>query len=112
MRPLRLGLSQINPTVGDLDGNFERVRATIAEARSLGVELLAFPEMVITGYPPEDLLLRPAFVARAGEALEKLAARTGRAAAVVGFPEAGRDLSNAAAADAIAANQICQSTRG
>jgi NAD+ synthase (glutamine-hydrolysing) len=59
--------------------------------------VVVFPELTITGYPPEDLLLRPAFVAQAGEALDKLAARTGRCAAVVGFPQSGRDLHNAAA---------------
>jgi NAD+ synthase (glutamine-hydrolysing) len=62
-----------------------------------GCDLVAFPELAVTGYPPEDLLLKPAFVAEAAETLDKLAARTGRMAAVVGFPEAGRDLANAAA---------------
>jgi NAD+ synthase (glutamine-hydrolysing) len=71
--------------------------AAYERADAADCDLVAFPELSVTGYPPEDLLLRPAFVARAGEALEKFAARTGRAAAVVGFPEAGRDLSNAAA---------------
>jgi NAD+ synthase (glutamine-hydrolysing) len=56
-----------------------------------------FPELTVAGYPPEDLLLRPAFVSEAGETLDKIAARTGRCAAVIGFPEAARDLSNAAA---------------
>jgi NAD+ synthase (glutamine-hydrolysing) len=58
---------------------------------------VAFPELAVTGYPPEDLLLRPAFVEAAQETLEKVAARTGRAAAVIGFPHAGRELTNAAA---------------
>ncbi|MGZ8766467.1 MAG: NAD+ synthase, partial [Acidimicrobiia bacterium] len=58
---------------------------------------VAFPELAVTGYPPEDLLLRPAFVAHAAEMVTKIAARTGRVAAVVGFPEAGRDLYNSAA---------------
>ncbi len=63
----------------------------------MACDLVALPELAITGYPPEDLLLRPAFVAEAQRALEKVAARTGQAVAVVGFPLAERDLSNAAA---------------
>jgi NAD+ synthase (glutamine-hydrolysing) len=94
---IRLALAQINPTVGDIDGNAARISDAIEAARREGAQLVVLPELAVTGYPPEDLLLRPAFVARAGEALEKIAARTGRAAAVVGFPEAGRDLFNAAA---------------
>jgi NAD+ synthase (glutamine-hydrolysing) len=62
MRSLRVGLAQINSTVGDLDGNFQRIVSAIGRARELGVELLAFPEMALPGYPPEDLLLRPAFI--------------------------------------------------
>ena len=94
---LRVAAAQLDLVVGDLDGNVDRMLEAYERADAAGCDLVAFPELSITGYPPEDLLLRPAFVARAGEALEKLAARTGRAAAVVGFPEAGRDLSNAAA---------------
>ena len=62
--PLRLGLAQLNPTVGDLDGNVQRVVESIGRARALGVDVLAFPEMVIPGYPPEDLLLKPSFIDR------------------------------------------------
>ncbi len=94
---LRLAAAQLDLVVGDLDGNVERMLAAYERADGAGCDLVAFPELSITGYPPEDLLLRPSFVARAGEALEKLAARTGRTAAIVGFPEAGRDLANAAA---------------
>ena len=97
MPRLRLAAAQLDLVVGDLDGNVDRMLEAYERADAAGCDLVAFPELSITGYPPEDLLLRPAFVARAGEALEKLAARTGHAAAVVGFPEAGRDLSNAAA---------------
>src|SRR5439155_3059479 len=67
MRTLRIALSQINPTVGDLDGNFERIAAAIERARQQGADLLALPEMAITGYPPEDLLLKPSFIDRALE---------------------------------------------
>lgn len=97
MRPLRLGLSQINPTVGDLDGNFERVRATIEEARTLGVELLAFPEMVITGYPPEDLLLKPSFIESAIERTRALIPFSAGMTVVVGTVDRDFDLYNAAA---------------
>ena len=70
---------------------------TYERAEREDCDLVAFPELAITGYPPEDLLLRPAFVAQATETLEKLAVRTGRTAAVIGFPEADRDLYNSAA---------------
>ncbi len=94
---LRVALAQIDAVVGDLAGNAERIFAVYERAEAAGADLVAFPELVVTGYPPEDLLLRPAFVAQAAETLEKLAARTGRCAAVIGFPEVGRDLYNAAA---------------
>ncbi len=97
MPRLRLAAAQLDLVVGDLDGNVDRMLDAYERADAAGCDLVAFPELSITGYPPEDLLLRPAFVARCGEALDKLAARTGRMAAVVGFPEARRDLSNAAA---------------
>jgi len=97
MTRLRVAAAQINVTVGDLAGNVERILAGLEAAEAAGADLVAFPELAITGYPPEDLLLRPAFVAEAQRALEKVAARTGQTAAVVGFPLAERDLFNAAA---------------
>ncbi len=97
MPRLRVAAAQLNLTVGDLDGNAARILEAYERAEDAGCDLVAFPELAITGYPPEDLLLRPAFVAQAGEALSKVAARTGRAAAVIGFPHADRDLFNAAA---------------
>jgi NAD+ synthase (glutamine-hydrolysing) len=97
MARLRVAAAQINVTVGDLAGNAERILAGIEAAEAAGADLVAFPELSITGYPPEDLLLRPAFVAEAHRALEKVAARTGQTVAVVGFPLAERDLFNAAA---------------
>src|SRR5687768_2845906 len=97
MHRLRLAAAQINVTVGDLAGNVERILAGIDAAEAAGADLVAFPELAVTGYPPEDLLLRPAFVAEAQRALEKIAARTTQTVAVVGFPLAGRDLYNAAA---------------
>src|SRR5439155_1612114 len=81
MARLRVAAAQINVTVGDLAGNVERVLAGIEAAEAAGADLVAFPELAITGYPPEDLLLRPAFVAEAQRALEKVAARTGQTVA-------------------------------
>jgi NAD+ synthase (glutamine-hydrolysing) len=97
MPRLRLAAAQLDLVVGDLVGNSARILDAYDRADAAGCDLIAFPELAITGYPPEDLLLKPAFVAQAQEALEKVAARTGRLAAVIGFPEAGRDLFNAAA---------------
>ena len=97
MRQLRIGLAQINPTVGDLDGNCARIAARIAEARELGVDLLVFPEMVVPGYPPEDLLLRPAFIARTIEKTRELVPLTHGMTVVVGSIERDVDLYNSAA---------------
>jgi NAD+ synthase (glutamine-hydrolysing) len=94
---LRVAACQINVVVGDLDGNVAAILAALERADSQGCDLAVFPELAITGYPPEDLLLKPAFVADNRAALDKLASRTGRCAAVVGFVDAGRDLYNAAA---------------
>jgi NAD+ synthase (glutamine-hydrolysing) len=94
---LRVAAAQLNLVVGDLEGNVARILDTYENAEREGCDVVAFPELAISGYPPEDLLLRPAFVAQSVEALEKVAARTGRAAAVVGFPQPDSDLYNAAA---------------
>ncbi|HEY8216816.1 MAG TPA: NAD+ synthase [Acidimicrobiia bacterium] len=97
MPRVRLAAAQLDLVVGDLEGNATRILDAYDRAEDAGVDLVAFPELAITGYPPEDLLLRPAFVAQAVETLDKVAARTGRAAAVIGFPDPDRDLYNAAA---------------
>jgi NAD+ synthase (glutamine-hydrolysing) len=94
---LRVALAQLNLVVGDLEGNAARIIEAYEQAEVDACDLVAFPELAITGYPPEDLLLRPAFVAQAQESLDKVAARTGRAVAVIGFPLVERDLYNAAA---------------
>jgi NAD+ synthase (glutamine-hydrolysing) len=94
---LRVALAQLNLVVGDLEGNAARIIEAYEQAEADACDLVAFPELAITGYPPEDLLLRPAFVAQAQESLDKVAARTGRAVAVIGFPLLERDLYNAAA---------------
>lgn len=97
MARLRIALAQINPTVGDLDGNVALIKAAYDEAEAAGCDIVAFPELAITGYPPEDLVLKPGFVADNKHALAAIAAHTGHCAAVVGFVDADRDLYNAAA---------------
>ncbi|MBA3304223.1 MAG: NAD+ synthase [Actinomycetota bacterium] len=94
---LRVALCQVNTVVGDLDGNVDRVLAQLEAAEDAGTDLAVFPELALTGYPPEDLLLKTGFVADNARALERVASRTGRCAAVVGFVDLGRDLYNAAA---------------
>jgi NAD+ synthase (glutamine-hydrolysing) len=94
---LRVALCQVDAVVGDLDGNVERVLAGIADAEGAGADLAVFPELVITGYPPEDLLVNPSFVAGNLRALERVAQQTGTCAAVVGFVDDDGDLYNAAA---------------
>ncbi len=73
---LKIALAQLNPTVGDLAGNARKLRAARAEAASKGADLVAFPELFITGYPPEDLVRKPAFAAAARSVVEALAVET------------------------------------
>src|SRR6059058_5719598 len=94
---MRLALAQINTVVGDLDGNRDRILARLDEARAAGADLVLFPELAVTGYPPEDLLLRPGFVRAAERSLEAIARETRGIAIVVGTPHFDRDLYNAAA---------------
>jgi len=94
---LRVALCQINTTVGDLDGNVDRVVAALEQAEAEGCDLAVFPELALTGYPPEDLLLKPGFVGDNRRALDRVARASGACAAVVGFVDVGRDLYNAAA---------------
>ena len=84
---LRLALAQVNPTVGDIDGNRRLVAERIAEAREAGAQLLVAPELVLSGYPPEDLVLKRHFLDAVGAALHDLAAQTHGIVALVGFPE-------------------------
>jgi NAD+ synthase (glutamine-hydrolysing) len=90
-------MCQINPVVGDLGGNSERIIAAVATAEEAGADVAVLPELAITGYPPEDLLLKPGFVADNLAALTKVAAATERCVAVVGFVDEKLDLYNAAA---------------
>src|SRR5436190_16085425 len=94
---MRLALAQINTIVGDLDGNAERIVGRLEEAKAQEADLVLFPELAITGYPPEDLLLRPSFI-RAAQAKAEEVARAARGiSALVGVPWFDRDLYNACA---------------
>lgn len=95
--PFRICLAQINPTVGDLEGNTRRIVESLEEARALGADLVAYPELAITGYPPEDLLLKTRFLRGSQRALERIQAATRGITAVVGFVECSDETYNAAA---------------
>jgi len=97
MRRMRIGMAQINTTVGDFKGNTKKILETVTQARSLGVELLTFPELAICGYPPEDLLFKPQFIEENARSLEEVIAGSSGLTAVVGFVDAKNDLYNAAA---------------
>ena len=100
MTHLRLAAAQLNTVVGDLGGNVERILGALAAAEAAGADICIVPELAIPGYPPEDLLLKPGFVADNVAALEKVAAATGQCAVVVGFvgaADGGVGLANAAA---------------
>jgi NAD+ synthase (glutamine-hydrolysing) len=95
--PLRVALAQMNATVGDISGNARKIAQQTAAARDEGAALVVFPELSLSGYPPEDLLLKTAFLEEAGAALEELAAQTRGIVALVGFPERADDVYNSAA---------------
>ena len=94
---MRIALAQINPVVGDLAGNRELILARLADAKAQGADVVLFPELAVTGYPPEDLLLRPGFVRAAEESLEAIAREARGVVAIVGTPHFDRDLYNTAA---------------
>ena len=75
MTVLRVAACQVNPVVGDLEGNVKRILAGVDEAEAAGCDLAVFPELAVTGYPPEDLLLKPGFVRDNRRALDSIAAR-------------------------------------
>jgi NAD+ synthase (glutamine-hydrolysing) len=94
---LRLALCQLDPTVGDIAGNEARIRAGLEQAVAAGAQLVLFPELAVTGYPPEDLLLKEHFLADARAAVQRLAETTHDTVALVGFPERADDVYNACA---------------
>ncbi|HZU73307.1 MAG TPA: NAD+ synthase [Acidimicrobiales bacterium] len=94
---LRIAACQINTVVGDLDGNVARIVEALGAADDAGCDLAVFPELAVTGYPPEDLLLKPGFVVENRQALARVASASATCAAVVGFVDADRDLYNAVA---------------
>jgi NAD+ synthase (glutamine-hydrolysing) len=97
-RRLRLGMAQINTTVGDFSGNRQKILEAIEQARSSGVDLLTFPELAVCGYPPEDLLFKPEFITENLKSLEKIAKESSGIDIVIGFvDEANSSIYNAAA---------------
>ncbi|HEY7398316.1 MAG TPA: NAD+ synthase [Gaiellaceae bacterium] len=92
---MRLALAQINSVVGDIDGNAARIADWLERARADGADLVLFPELAVTGYPAEDLLLRPGFVRAARQAVEEIARRTHGVTVLVGAPQLDADLFNA-----------------
>jgi NAD+ synthase (glutamine-hydrolysing) len=94
---MRIALAQIDTTVGDLDGNRERILSRLSEAKEAGADIALFPELAVTGYPPEDLLLRPSFIQAANKSLAQIAREARGIVAFVGTPHLDRDLYNACA---------------
>src|SRR5947209_18152300 len=94
---MRIALAQVNPTVGDLAGNSRLIIDWMEKARVAGADIVCFPELSITGYPPEDLVLKPAFVRDNLAQLNVIAHAAKGIAAVVGFVDEDGDLFNAAA---------------
>jgi len=97
MRTLRIGLCQINTTVGDIEGNTKKILESIEKGRRMAADILVFPELAVTGYPPEDLLLMPKFIEANLKATRRIARATSSLTAVVGFVEKREDIFNAAA---------------
>jgi NAD+ synthase (glutamine-hydrolysing) len=97
MRTVRIALCQINPTVGDLDGNVRKITGYIKRALEYSPDIIAFPELAVTGYPPEDLLLKPQFIKDTLAALKEIQESTDDAVVVTGFVDRSDDIYNAAA---------------
>ena len=97
LKKLRISLAQINPIVGDLSGNTKKIISYIKRAGKLKADIVAFPELVVTGYPPEDLLLKPQFVRENIEALHNIIAASEAITVIAGFVDSSNGLFNAAA---------------
>ncbi len=96
-RRLRIGMAQINTTVGDFTGNQRKILKAIKEAKATGVDLLTFPELAVCGYPPEDLLFKPQFIAENLRSLKRIIDSSKGITLVIGFVDADGDIFNAAA---------------
>ena len=94
--PIRIALAQINTTVGDLEGNSQKIIHHIHEAKKAGADMVLFPELTITGYPPEDLLLKPKFIADNKSYLKRIAEHTKDIMAIVGFVDRKEHIYNTA----------------
>src|SRR4030042_1936568 len=97
MRTLRIGLCQINTTVGDIEGNTRKILDYMKKGKKMAADLLVFPEMAVTGYPPEDLLLMPKFIEANLKAIQRIAKATTSVTAIVGFVDKNHDIYNSAA---------------
>lgn len=109
MRILRIAMAQIDPTVGDISGNMRLVKGWIKEARKAGADLVVFPELTVTGYPPEDLLLKPRFVSDNRRALDEIAKECTGLVAVIGYVgqgSAGKGKSQAACTATVGGHEL------
>jgi len=97
MRSLRIALAQMNSTVGDLEGNVAKILHSVRKAKTAGADIVVFPELAITGYPPEDLLLKTRFIEANLRALKKVQQHVDDITAIVGFVDRKDDIYNAAA---------------
>ncbi len=97
MTTVRIALAQINPTVGDFEGNTQKIIASIERARQAGAESIAVPELSLPGYPPEDLLLKPQFIEANRKALDQVISASKGIVSIVGFVDRASDIHNAAA---------------
>ncbi|MBM3926701.1 MAG: NAD+ synthase, partial [SAR202 cluster bacterium] len=97
MRTFRLALAQINSTVGDLEGNCQKILRYVEEARAAEADLVAFPELAITGYPAEDLLFKTSFIEDNARMMRRVVEASKGISVVVGFVDARGDIYNAAA---------------
>ena len=87
MPPFRVALAQVNPTVGDIPGNTRLITDNIKRAVDAQADLIAFPELCVTGYPPEDLLYKDSFLAAAADALQQIVKASANITVIVGIPE-------------------------
>ncbi len=97
LKKLRIALAQINPTVGDLDGNTRRIKSLIRKAKAKKADIIAFPELAVTGYPPEDLILKPRFISDNLKCIDEIAMCSRGIITVAGFCDSNQGIYNAAA---------------